>query len=64
LTAERRICSLTGQPFIIAVVRTVGFEADLCLAGTEHPATPEPDNIISGTVFLVATIDAPALAAP
>lgn len=61
LTAKRSICALTGQPFTIASVRTVGFEADLCLAGSEHPDVPAPGNIISGTVFLSAAIDDPAL---
>jgi len=40
-------------------VRTAGFEADLCLAGSEHPGLPAPGNIISGTVVLSAAIDAP-----
>lgn len=61
LTAKRSTCALTGQPFTIASVRTAGFEADLCLAGSEHPSLPAPGNIISGTVFLSAAIDAPAL---
>lgn len=64
LNAWRSICTLTGQLFTIAAVRTVGFEADLCLAGSEHPSVPAPGNIISGTVFLVATVDAPALLTP
>ncbi len=61
LAAERAVCALTGQPFTIASVRTAGFEADLCLAGSEHPDLPVPGSIISGTVFLSAAIDAPAL---
>ncbi len=61
LKAERRVCALTGQPFTVASVRTVGFEADLCLAGSEHPSLPEPGNIISGTVYLTAALDAPGL---
>jgi hypothetical protein len=61
LTARRSICALTGQPFTIASVRTVGFEADLCLAGSEHPGVPAPGNVVSGTVFLSVFIDGPAL---
>ena len=54
-------CELINEPFTIASVRTVGFEADLCLAGSEHPGIPAPGNIVSGTVFLSAAIDGPAL---
>ena len=61
LKADRAACTLTGQPFIIASVRTIGFEADLCLAGSGHPDLPVPGNIISGTVYISATIDAPGL---
>ena len=59
LKAGHHICALTGQPFTVAAVRTAGFEADLCLAGSEHPGLPAPGNIISGTVVLSAAIDAP-----
>lgn len=59
LTARPSVCALTGQSFIVASVRTVGFEADLCLAGSEHPGVPAPGNIVSGTVFLSASIDSP-----
>jgi len=54
------VCALTGQPFTVAAVRTAGFETDLCLAGSEHPALPAPGSIISGTVVLSAAIDAPS----
>ena len=59
LEAGQHVCALTGQPFTVAAVRTAGFEADLCLAGSEHPGLPAPGNIISGTVVLSAAIDAP-----
>lgn len=59
LHAERRICALTRQPFTVAAVRTAGFEADVCLAGSGHPDPPAPGGIISGTVVLSAAIDAP-----
>ena len=61
LDATRHVCALTGQSFTVAAVRTAGFEADLCLAASEHPDIPVPGNIISGTVFLSAAIDAPYL---
>ncbi len=47
LKAGHHVCALTGQPFTVAAVRTAGFEADLCLAGSEHPGLPAPGNIIS-----------------
>ena len=59
LHAGRHVCALTGQPFTVAAVRTAGFEADVCLAGREHPDLPAPGAIISGTVVLSAVIDAP-----
>jgi hypothetical protein len=61
LDAARHVCALTGQPFIAAAVRTAGFEAALCLAGSDHPEVPVPGNIISGTVVLSAAIDTPLL---
>jgi hypothetical protein len=61
LRASHRICELTGQGFSVAAVRTVGFDTDLCLADTEHPIPPEPGSILSGTVFLTATIGAAEL---
>jgi hypothetical protein len=54
--AERRTVSLTGQAFIVARVRTVGFEADLCLPGSDHPQTPTAGQVVAGTVFLVAAL--------
>lgn len=62
LNAGHRTCTVTGQGFSVATVRSVGFEADVCLSDAEHPITPAPGNIVSGTVFLVATIEAEGLA--
>jgi hypothetical protein len=56
--AGRHACALTGQSFTVAAVRTAGFQADLCLAASEHPDLPAPGSIISGTVYLSAAIDA------
>jgi hypothetical protein len=61
LNASHRTCALTGQGFSVATVRSVGFETDVCLSDAEHPVTPEPGNIVSGTVFLVATVEAEGL---
>jgi hypothetical protein len=57
LRAERRTVFRTSQDFTVARVRTAGFDTDICLAAADHPATPEPGNIIAGTVFLVAALD-------
>jgi hypothetical protein len=57
LHADRRTVSVTGQHFTVARVHTNGFDTDICLAAADHPAIPEPGNIIAGTVFLVAALD-------
>lgn len=54
LQADRRVASVTGQSFVTARVRTVGFETDLCLPATDQ--IPRPGNIISGTVFLTTSM--------
>ena len=56
LHAERRFVELTGQQFIAARVRTVGFEVDVCLSALDHPFLPEPGQVISGWIFLVASL--------
>ncbi|MCE1173679.1 MAG: hypothetical protein LWW77_03610 [Propionibacteriales bacterium] len=57
LAARTAHNSLTGQQFHIARVRTVGFEAELCVAATEH-ALPVAGQVVSGTVYLIADLDA------
>ncbi|GIF97938.1 hypothetical protein [Catellatospora citrea] len=64
LSAQRRTVALTGGSFVVARVRTVGFEVDLCLAATDAAELPRPGNVIGGTVFLVASVPALAAAAP
>jgi hypothetical protein len=59
LKAAPRVCTLTGQPFTVATVRTAGFAADVCLLASEHPAPPAPGTIISGTVSLTAAFTDP-----
>ena len=60
--AGHHTCTLTGQGFSVITVRSVGFEAAVCLPDTEHPVTPEPGNVVSGTVVLSAAIDSGDLA--
>jgi hypothetical protein len=59
IKAAPRVCTLTGQPFTVATVRTAGFAADVCLAASEHPSPPAPGAIISGDVSLCAAFAAP-----
>ncbi|WP_258725637.1 hypothetical protein [Cellulomonas sp. NS3] len=49
--------SLTGGVFHVARVRTVGFEADVCLAAAEHPDAPPPGSVVAGRVYLVAALE-------
>ncbi|MDI6104500.1 hypothetical protein QLQ12_38515 [Actinoplanes sp. NEAU-A12] len=60
LSAERRVVAATGGEFSVARVRSVGFEADLCLPG--DVPTPAPGNVIGGVVYLIA--DLPFVSAP
>lgn len=57
IKAERRVCHLTGQPFTVAITRTAGFEADVCLAAGEHPEVPAPGAILTGLVSLSVSLD-------
>ena len=56
LAAERRTVTVSGQGFIVVRVRTAGFELDMCMAASEHQP-PEPGSVVSGTVFLVGSLD-------
>lgn len=49
--------SLTGAGFHVARVRTAGFEADVCLAASEHPVPPAPGAVVAGTVYLVVVLE-------
>jgi hypothetical protein len=55
--AERRTVVQTGQRFVAARVRTAGFQLDLCLSASEHPALPTPGQIVAGEVYLVASLE-------
>jgi hypothetical protein len=54
--ADVRTVAATGQRFVVARVRCVGFDADVCLAADDATAAPAPGNVIAGTVFLVASL--------
>ncbi len=64
ITAERRTVAMTGQSFIRARVATVGFEADVCMATDRHHEVPQPGAVVSGTVYLVASLDGLTFAIP
>jgi len=56
--AERRTVHETGQSFITVATRTAGFDATVCLSGTEFATTPEPGQVIAGDVFVVGSVPA------
>ncbi len=68
LHAERRMVAATGHQFVVARIRTLGLELDMCLpdAHDEHDAevapVPQPGNVIGGTAFVVASL--PSIAPP
>lgn len=56
LGAELRSVGITGQRFVVARVRCVGFEADLCLPAPADGSVPAPGNVIAGDVFVVGSL--------
>ncbi|GGM59107.1 hypothetical protein ACFFX1_41715 [Dactylosporangium sucinum] len=57
LSADVRTVAATGQRFVAARVRTVGFEAVVCLPADADAAPPPPGGVVGGTVFLTGSID-------
>jgi hypothetical protein len=55
LRADGRVNQLTGQAFVVARVRCLGMEVDVCLAGADH-TVPEAGSVLGGTVYLVASL--------
>jgi hypothetical protein len=53
LHAEPRTVAATGQQFVVARVRTTGFDVDMCLPTVRVPTT---GSIIGGTLFLTASL--------
>jgi hypothetical protein len=56
LHAQRHTVVATGQQFVVARVRTAGFEVDLCLSADDARELPRAGNVVGGTVFLVASL--------
>jgi hypothetical protein len=59
LARETHTHGVTDQVFHTARVRTAGFEATVCLAGSEHPAAPATGSTVAGLCYLV--VDVPTL---
>jgi hypothetical protein len=57
LSSDTRRVEITGQSFHAVRVRTTGFEVDLCLAVADHPDPPAEGTIVSGNVYLVASME-------
>jgi hypothetical protein len=57
--ADVRTVELTGQRFVHALVRTIGFDAHMCFPAGDTDAAPSPGAILGGTVFLVGTMARP-----
>lgn len=63
LRAEKRRTDATGQTFVVARLRTAGFEVDMCLPAAENEEPPLVGQVIAGIVSLAASMDS-AFAAP
>lgn len=54
--AQTRTNSRTQQQFHAVQVTCTGMDLVLCLAASDHPAPPEPGNIVSGITYLSASV--------
>ncbi len=61
LAAGVRTSTMTGQRFVAARVRCLGFEAEVCFPAEVGTPIPVPGSIVAGTVFLVASMPDVAL---
>jgi hypothetical protein len=57
LAGSTKLNTQTGRAFHVARVRSVLGELDVCVPVSEQPETPVPGNVVSGLVYLVASID-------
>ena len=48
----------TGRAFHVARVRSILGELDVCVPVSDQPEVPVPGNVVSGLVYLVASLDA------
>lgn len=56
LEATTKTHGITRQAFHVVRVRTVGFEATVCLAAPDGDDTPQPGNVVAGACYLVADV--------
>ncbi|MEO9321875.1 hypothetical protein ABFT23_00185 [Nocardioides sp. C4-1] len=56
LEATTQTNKATGQDFHVARVRTVGFEATVCLAASSTAVAPRPGNVVAGACWVVADV--------
>ncbi len=58
LKAERRTVVQTGREIVVMEARTAGgFVVTVCLDGAAHSGLPPVGGTVSGTVFMVASLD-------
>lgn len=56
LEAATRTHDVTGQTFHVVRLRTVGFTATVCLAGSAHPTAPTLGSVLAGSCYLAADV--------
>ena len=56
LRSEERTVAETGQQFVWVVVKTAGFEANVCVPAGALDAPPEPGTLLGGTVYLAGSV--------
>lgn len=57
LAGSTKLNTQTSHAFHVARVRSVLGELDVCVPVSEQPEMPVPGNVVSGLVYLVASID-------
>ncbi len=57
LDGTTKLNSHTGRAFHVARVRSVLGELDVCVPVSDQPEVPVPGNVVSGLVYLVASLD-------
>jgi hypothetical protein len=58
LSSTTLVNGCTGQDFHVARVGCLGMEIDVCVPAPEHPAGLWPGNVVAGTCYLVASVEA------
>lgn len=58
LAGTTKLNTRTGRAFHVARVRNVLGELDVCVPVCDQPEVPVPGNVVSGLVYVVASLDA------